>query len=92
MKALLLALPISLLSVPLAPAVECPTPGQTCKVLILTPEEENALVTRNGVLDTAAQGRALELNGFVVYFKQKLAAAPAGEVKPAEPIKPVDKP
>jgi hypothetical protein len=37
----------------------------------------------NGVLDTAAQGRALELGQFAVYMKQKIAQSPEGEMKPA---------
>lgn len=79
-------------------ATECPDPGVKCKVLFLNDQEEQMLMTRNGILDTAAQGRALELGQFSVYLKQKIAAAAAGEVKqvpqPAEknPPAPVDKP
>ena len=65
-------------------ATDCPTPGEPCKVVVLSPQEERALTAPNGILDTAAQGRNLELGGPVVYFKQKIAAAPAGEVKPVE--------
>lgn len=42
------------------------------------------LTATNGVLDTAAQGRQIDLGGFVVYFKSKIATSPMGEVKPAE--------
>ena len=58
--------------------VPCPT-SEPCRILILTPQEEKALVTANGVLDTAAQGRALELGQFVVYLKQRIASSPFGE-------------
>lgn len=61
--------------------IPCPTPGQPCKVLILTPQEENVLMQQNGVLDTAAQARALELGQFSVYLKTRIAAAPQGEVQ-----------
>lgn len=74
----------------LLPAPQCPTPGEPCKVLFLTPAEEQMLTQRNGVLDTAAQGRSLDLGQFVVYFKTRLASAPSGEIKPVE--KPADKP
>lgn len=72
-----------------ASATECPT-ADPCRVLILTPQEEKALTAPNGVLDTAAQGRALELGQFVVYLKQRIATSPMGEPKPAE--KPVEAP
>lgn len=62
--------------------VPCPTPGQPCKVLLLTPQEEGVLMQQNGVLDTAAQARALELGQFSVYLKTRIATAPQGDVKP----------
>ena len=80
------------------PRFQCPNVGEPCKVLTLNPQEERALTGPNGVLDTAAQGRAIELGQFAVYLKQRLATAPQGEVKqppapPApEPKKEVDKP
>lgn len=84
---------------------QCPDPGIRCKVIFLTEQEQQMLMTQNGILDTAAQGRALELGQFSVYLKTKIAGAPQGEVKqpPAPPAppqgqinpaeqKPVDKP
>jgi hypothetical protein len=64
--------------------IPCPT-QEKCKVLFLTEAEEAGLVGPNRVLDTAAQGRALELGQFAVYMKQKISSAPAGEVKKPEP-------
>jgi hypothetical protein len=61
--------------------LKCPEPGQKCKVLFLTEQEENLLVGRNGILDTAAQGRQIDLGGFAVYFKSRIATAPAGEAQ-----------
>jgi hypothetical protein len=63
-------------------AVDCPTPGEPCKVIFLSPQEEKLLTAQNGILDTAAQGRQIDLGGFAVYFKSKIATAPAGEMKP----------
>jgi hypothetical protein len=60
--------------------IPCPTPGQTCKIIVLTSEEESILTGKNGVLDTAAQSRALDLGPFVVYVRQKIAQAPEGTV------------
>ena len=62
----------------------CPNPGEKCKVIFLSPQEENLLVGQNGILDTAAQGRQIDLGGFAVYFKSKIATAPQGEVKAVE--------
>lgn len=65
------------------PKYPCPT-AEPCKILTLTSQEERLLTAQNGILDTAAQGRALELGQFSVYLKTRIASAPAGEpVKPA---------
>jgi hypothetical protein len=74
--------------VQILPKVQCPTPGEKCKVLFLTEQEERLLTSQNGILDTAAQGRALELGQFAVYLKTRIAAAAQGEVKVVE--KPAD--
>lgn len=68
--------------------VQCPapTPGSpsaTCKVITLTPLEEQALVGERGILDTAQQGRPLDLTGAVTYFREKIKQASEG--KPAQP-------
>ena len=74
-----------------APKVTCPT-QEPCRILILTPQEEKALTGPNGVLDTAAQGRALELGQFAVYLKTRISASPMGDPKPQEKSPdPVDK-
>ena len=65
-------------------AAECPDPGVKCKVLYLTEQEQQMLMTTNGILDTAAQGRALDLGQFSVYLKTRIGLAPQGEVKPLE--------
>jgi hypothetical protein len=71
------------------PLPQCPNVGEPCKILFLSPQEEQMLMTKNGILDTAAQARAIDLGQFSVYLKTRIAAAPAGEVrkdesKPAE--------
>lgn len=63
-------------------APKCPTPGEPCRVVYLSPQEEKLLSGQNGVLDTAAQARSLDLGQFVVYFKTKLAQSPMGETRP----------
>lgn len=80
------------------PAPACPNPGEKCKVLYLTQQEEKLLMSPNGVLDTAAQARALDLGQFAVYFKTRIAAAVQGTVVPVKPApdnnvaQPADKP
>lgn len=72
----------------------CPTP-EPCKILVLSQQEEKILMQQNGILDTAAQARSLDLGQFAVYLKTRIAAAPAGEnPKPVEnkPAAPVDTP
>lgn len=64
--------------------VICPNPGEPCKIMILSLQEERVLMQQNGVLDTAAQARNLDLGQFTVYFKTRIAASPNGEVKPVE--------
>jgi hypothetical protein len=64
---------------------KCPTPGEPCKIVYLTSQEEKLLMGLNGVLDTAAQARALDLGQFAVYFKTRIAASPAGEITPVKP-------
>lgn len=87
-----LALGSLVLADPLPPAsssaaselhVPCPD-NQPCKIIYLNQQEERLLTGQNGILDTAAQGRALDLGQFAVYLKQKIAGAPAGEIKAAE--------
>ena len=63
---------------------KCPDPGVKCKILYLTEQEEQMLMTKNGILDTAAQARAIDLGQFSVYLKTRIAGAPAGEVKAVE--------
>ena len=73
-------------------AAECPTPGESCKVLFLSAQEERILTGQNGILDTAAQARALDLGQFAVYLKTRIGSAPAGEMKPQQPAAPENKP
>jgi hypothetical protein len=77
---------------------QCPNPGQPCKVITLTQDEEDILVGKPlkqvGILPTAAQARSLDLGQFVSYFLQKIQSAPHGEMKP-DPVasaKPYDAP
>ena len=82
-----LALAIAARAEPASPSatpatVQCPIPGEKCKVLFLNENEENALIQKNGILDTAAQARNLDLGGAVVYFKTKIGTAMQGEVVP----------
>lgn len=59
------------------PAAQCPSP-QPCRILILTQDEERALTGERMILDTAEQGRPLDLGGIVRYFREKIKNAPAG--------------
>lgn len=78
----------------IAHAADCPAGLPSCKVLILSPDEEKFLTAPNGILDTAAQARSLDLGKVVAFFYQKIATAPQGEVKPVkeQPEKPAIEP
>src|SRR5262245_61303674 len=72
-----------------AKAEPCPSGTQSCKVLTLTPDEEQALTGARGILDTAKQGRPLDLGGAVEYFRTKIDKAPAGTILPQTPVQTV---
>lgn len=58
----------------------CPD-ANPCKILTITTQEEKILLDDRGILATAAQARSLDLGALVTYFQQKIAKAPAGDVK-----------
>lgn len=57
----------------------CPKGVPSCRILILTPQEELALTQPNGILDTAQQARFLDLANTVKYFMDKIAKSPQGK-------------
>jgi hypothetical protein len=59
-------------------AVECPRDMPACKVLFLSPQEEQLLTAPQGVLLTASEGRKVDYAGFVQYFLQRIKEAPNG--------------
>lgn len=65
-------------SFPCQPAAQGQPPTTSCKVITLSPLEEQALSGQNQILDTAQQGRPLDLTGPVTYFREKLRSAPSG--------------
>ena len=83
--AVALTVPVSVMAQEPPPHAVCPVPGESCKILLLSPQEEKMLMTQNGILDTAAQGRALDLGQISVYLKTRIASAPSGVVKPVLP-------
>lgn len=80
-----LMVPVSVMAQEPPPHAVCPTAGESCKILLLSPTEEKMLMIQNGILDTAAQGRALDLGQISVYLKTRIASAPSGVVKPINP-------
>ena len=66
--------------VPKARAEDCPPNAKSCKVLTLTPEEQDMLVRDKGILQTAVQARPLDLGAVVQYFVNKIEHAAAGKV------------
>lgn len=91
MKKLLLAALLTTLA-STSHATDCPPPPPNtppgCKVITLLPQEEQALVGSNMILDTARQGRPLDLGSAVDYFREKVRSAPLGTVATPAPEKP----
>ena len=73
-----------------ARAEDCPPNAKSCKVITLTPEEQDMLLRDKGILQTSVQARPLDLGAIVQYFVTKIEAAPAGKVQ--EPPKEARKP
>lgn len=60
-----------------SPMPRCQTPAP-CKILILSPEEEAALTGERMILDSALNGRIIDMIGPVLYFRRKIEQAPRG--------------
>ena len=72
-----------------APAYACPANAKSCKVITLTPEEQDMLMRDKGILQTAVQARPLDLGAIIQYWVNKIEQAPAGKVEaPKETPKP----
>lgn len=69
------------------PLGECPPGAPSCKVVIMTPQEEQTLTGQNGVFDQAVWASRSTMQTLVDAWKQKLAQSPNGTKAP-EPKKP----
>lgn len=65
-------------------AAECPPGIPKCKVLVLTPDMEQALTGQNMILDNAEWANRVGLSNAVAFFRKAIAEAPAGE--PGKPV------
>lgn len=63
-------------------SLACPPDAKTCKVLIITPDEEQVLVAL--VSNTGAQGPYNMVKSMVDAWLKKIADAPAGEPRKDE--------
>lgn len=82
--ALVLALVAILVFVVAAIAHECPAGVPKCKVITVTPEEEQVLAAPGGIFEIAEKGAFITLSGPIRYWREKLEKAPAGD--PAKPV------
>lgn len=69
-----------------AKAEQCPEGAKSCKILVIVPEQEEALKLL--ISNTALQGPYNQVKGAVDFYLDLLAKAPAGTVKVADPVKP----
>ena len=56
---------------------KCQT-ASPCRIIILSAEEEQALMGEKMILDSALNGRMLDMIGPVLYFRRKIEQAPRG--------------
>jgi len=63
---------------------ECPHGAASCKIVIITPEEEGMLAGPEGIFDHAVWANRVKFGGLIDAWRQKLAASPQGQVKPAQ--------
>lgn len=61
--------------------VECPPQAASCKIVVITPEEENTLTAPNMLFDAAVYANRMNFSHLVEAWKQKLATSPPGTVK-----------
>lgn len=79
------AVSLATCTIPLKAAeVECPAGAKSCKVVVLTQDEINALVQPGGIFDTAQRARYLDLAEAVRYFREKIERSPNGVVRNPE--------
>ena len=75
---------VTLIGVSYAYSEQCPEGAKACKVLVYTPEQEEALKAL--IQNTAIQGPYNQVRGAVDFYVKALTDAPAGTVR--EPEKP----
>lgn len=61
---------------------QCPPGAKSCKVITLTPDEEQSLLGPNMIFEHAEWANRAGLAGIVAAWRGKIANAPAGKVEP----------
>ena len=64
---------------------ECPPAATACKIITLTPDEENTLSGAEMLFDHALWANRVKFDSMLQAWREKLKQAPAGIVKPAPP-------
>jgi len=64
-------------------AVPCPPDAKSCKVIVVTPEQEALLVQM--IENTGVTGSYAQIAQAVKFFTEMITKAPAGTVAPAKP-------
>ena len=62
-------------------AEDCPAGVKACKIVVMTPEEENTLVGPEMIFDHATWAARAKFESLVNAWKEKLKQSPAGTVK-----------
>ena len=64
-------------------AVPCPPDAKSCKVIVVTPEQEQLMVQM--IENTGVTGSYAQIAQAVKFFTEMIAKAPAGTPAPAKP-------
>jgi hypothetical protein len=77
--ALILGCWIAALGLAHGQAVSCPPDAKSCKVLVITADEENTLVGPEMIFDHAQWANQVKFSGMVRAWRQKIEQAPLGK-------------
>ena len=64
--------------------IECPAGAASCKVVVMTADEINTLTGAGLIFDSALWANRANLSAALDAWRNKIASAPNGNVKPAE--------
>lgn len=68
-----------------ADSLVCPPPAKSCKIVVITPDEEATLTGPEGIFDHAVWANRAKFSDMIIAWRKKLETAPAGAVQNNSP-------